>query len=1453
MKRSRALFFIILLIALVISARALAARQAPQADGKGLASDEARGFLDSAVTVRAAGRMNPSVNVQDGHGLPADYQGSAQATAALRNNLAQPLALCSADFDEDGMPDLAAGYASDGGGIVVLQRGDADAVYPNTAAAIVHRARLRGVALGSTGQPSPFLLAANATAVTSAPQFMAAGDFDADGHADLITCELGATALAFLKGDGHGGLTPGKPLALPGKVTAITVADVNRIDGLADILVAVVTGDGPRLLVFESSSGALQAIPDVIDLPAAANSLATAQLDDDFPIDIAAACGRDLLIVHGRDRRRAAIAGEPDAGAANVTRVSLAYTVAALAAGDFIGDYHYELAALATDGICHVLARAASWQEATAAQLPVSVKQPGSDLTQSLVRLRLSSGRNDDLLFVDRAAAHLHLVLNGAVEKGGDSSAVRFAGTFDVEGEPAAVLPMRLNSDGLADLVVLRSGVSAPSVMQSAPLATFTVINTNDSGAGSLRQAILDANQNSGADAINFTIPGSGTHTINLLSPLPFITGVLTIDGTTQDPQAATPPIELNGSGAGDLAVGLDVAGGSSLVRGLVINGFDGNGVSLDSGNNHVEGCYVGTNASGTQPQSNGGQGVSIANNSSNVIGGTVAAARNVISGSFGNGVLILGPAANNLVQGNYIGTNAAGTGGLGNASDGVEMVSASNSVTNCTIGGTTAGAGNVISGNNGSGVQFFGVGTGNLIQGNLIGTSATGAQSVGNTLYGVVVTDATSTTIGGSVTAATNVISGNGNEGVRINNDTANNNFVKGNLIGTRIDGTTPLPNGSAGVLVLNSASNNQIGGAAGEGNRIAFNLGDGVRIDSGTGNRLLGNSITANQGLGIDLGGDGVTANDTGDADSGPNNLQNFPVLQTANGAVGGMAVTGMLNSTPSSTFTIQFFASDACDSSGNGEGQIFIGSTMVTTNAGGNATINATLAATATSGQSVTATATDAAGNTSEFSACIAYGAADLSLGQSVSPSPAVANSPVTYTLTLTNGGPDAAQSITLTDNLPAAVTFQNCSATGGGLCGGTGNNRTITFSSLAAGATATVTLNATVGCSVANGTIVQNQASVSSPTRDPAGGNNSAQASFTVSNPPATLSPTAETFSSGGGAATVQVTLITNCPWAAQSNAAWITINPPAGGTGNGSLTYQVGPNNTGQPRSGTMTIAGQTFTVNQTTTPCQFTLNPSSAAYVAAGGNGTVSVTVLAGCAWTPVSNDAWIMTSGGGSGNGAFNYTVLANPDSQVRTGTITVGSATFTVMQNPASCVFTLSSSAKLFGATGTDSQFNLNCSGGCVWSATVSDSWLSIAGSPNGVGPTAIRLLVRDNFSVEPRRGTVSIAGQTLTVLQAGRSQSDCTFQLSPTSAHYSAAGGNDSLQLTSAKRCVWEAVSNVNWVTITSPTVGSGSDIITIHVDANTSPLARGTTLRIGGQAFKIKQAGCTGCNN
>ena len=280
-------------------------------------------------------------------------------------------------------------------------------------------------------------------------------------------------------------------------------------------------------------------------------------------------------------------------------------------------------------------------------------------------------------------------------------------------------------------------------------------------------------------------------------------------------------------------------------------------------------------------------------------------------------------------------------------------------------IGGPTAAERNILSGNNAYGLLLDSGTSGNLVQGNYIGTNASGSGAIGNTLGGIRISSPDAV-IGGPAAGAGNLISGNGGVnavGIEIQGGTGAT--IVGNRIGPNALGTGTLPNG-IGISI--NGSNTDVGGLQpGEGNVISASMGAGVRVTAGTGNTILGNSITGNVGLGIDLGTAGVTANDSGDVDTGANNLQNFPVLSTP--VAGG--VQGTLNSTPNTTFTIQFFGNSACDSSGNGEGQTLLGSTSVTTSATGNATIPVF---NATTGQVVTATATSSPNDTSEFSACV-----------------------------------------------------------------------------------------------------------------------------------------------------------------------------------------------------------------------------------------------------------------------------------------------------------------------------------------------------------------------------------------------------------------------------------------------------------------------------------------------
>jgi hypothetical protein len=525
--------------------------------------------------------------------------------------------------------------------------------------------------------------------------------------------------------------------------------------------------------------------------------------------------------------------------------------------------------------------------------------------------------------------------------------------------------------------------------------ATITVTGTGDTvavdGAITLREAITSINQGSnisdvvavGAygtnDTINFNIVGVGVKTINLGSPLPAIIKPLTINGYTQgfatantlaNADNAVILVELNGTGAGANVNGLTLGVGSSgsTIRGLTINLFAGNGIVVQSNGNTIIGNFVGVDPTGTTQRPNGtfpnsGDGIRVENASNNHIGGSNPADRNVASGNAIDGIHIVGsltaPATGNLVQGNFVGVAADGKSSLGIRTEsapavgtaegnnlfGIEVSGGDNN----TIGGTIAGARNVV-GLNGAGIVIDNGGQGNFIQGNFSGIGADGATPVGNLLQGIVLRSSNSFS-------------------APLGPAQPNEPGVSFNLIGGTVAGAGNLVefNGTAGISVF--------------GNPLSASAQPNV------GNEIVGNSIFLNGRsnptalLGIDLTNgftfpkdDGLTPNDSKGhgAPNDPNNFQNFPVLTSALPNSGKTDVSGTLKADANSTYRIEFFASDTDPSGGVPEGQQFLGSVNISTDANGSGAFSVTLNVPVANGRIVTANATDAVGNTSEFSA-------------------------------------------------------------------------------------------------------------------------------------------------------------------------------------------------------------------------------------------------------------------------------------------------------------------------------------------------------------------------------------------------------------------------------------------------------------------------------------------------
>jgi hypothetical protein len=535
------------------------------------------------------------------------------------------------------------------------------------------------------------------------------------------------------------------------------------------------------------------------------------------------------------------------------------------------------------------------------------------------------------------------------------------------------------------------AGLVGAAILLSAGIAsatTYTVTSSADAGAGTLRQAITDANASLGPDTIAFNIIGSGVHTITPATPLPPITDAVTIDGYTQpgaSPNTNAVGLGLNTvlrieiAGTGTTGNGLEVRAQGVTIRGLAVNRFSldqvGGSFSVLHSGLVVEGCFLGSSSDGLLAYS-GGSGVTVLHPGSRV-GGLTPAARNLISlASISQNVRI----QEGVVQGNLIGTDIGGARampGTAGADTGI-AVSGNDPV---TIGGTDPNAANVIAG------MDIGIGIGTAvatIQGNFIGVDAAQGGVISSGTTGIYLPSPAGSTIGGAGPGEGNVIGGF-DYGIFLDSSAAP---LYGNFVGTDTTATKNFGNRVVGIYVSNH--NQVIGGVgAGEGNVIAFNGWVGILVTDFAqqnpirGNRIFNNGIGGvganGVGLAIDLSFNsnpgGQNGNDLGDADSAGswgNAMQNFPLITSAVPEGGGTRVIGTLNSLASTAFDLDFYSNPSCRARPRAllQAETYVGSTQVTTDGSGNASFNVLLPTPIAAGSPVTASATGPTGNTSEL---------------------------------------------------------------------------------------------------------------------------------------------------------------------------------------------------------------------------------------------------------------------------------------------------------------------------------------------------------------------------------------------------------------------------------------------------------------------------------------------------
>lgn len=583
-----------------------------------------------------------------------------------------------------------------------------------------------------------------------------------------------------------------------------------------------------------------------------------------------------------------------------------------------------------------------------------------------------------------------------------DASAVT-AGDIDGDND-IDVAAVAFNETGLGDNIAWWEQETAAFVVNSTGDGGDTHLGDglcNDgTGHCTLRAALMEANFGSNTH-IHFNIPGTGPHIIQPQSALPLIEKAMIIDGYTQpgaQPNTNPAPLGLNTQ----LMVGLDgsltsgsIAFGFSQepwpsIDGLVIRGLAIYNFGLAIGGGYEEGYdvigarlvgnFIGTDVTGTIA-SGSWSGVAFSGHRfKNIdIGGIYPEDRNLIKGA---SISSRYPESIRI-QGNLIGTDISGLRPLGNGT-GIYVSNASDIL----VGGVQSGAANVISGNIYHGIRLDGNDGTTTIQGNLIGMASDGHTPLGNVGDGIndfehagakiennyiAYNQGNGLTIGlysGSTVVSGNVISGNNGDGINL---VGSNNYttIQGNLIGLAANGQTPLGNGGSGIYAAEHKS------MIVDENHIAYNQGNGLTILQGNAyntsyfTSYSPDAVFSNGGLGIDLLNDGVTANDPQDGDIGPNDLQNYPVLESVTHSNGTVTVSGNLNSRPGRTYKLWFFTNEHCNPSGYGEGEAFAKEVVVTTDDNGNAAFTAVYPQ-QLERPFVTATASYF-GATSEFSQC------------------------------------------------------------------------------------------------------------------------------------------------------------------------------------------------------------------------------------------------------------------------------------------------------------------------------------------------------------------------------------------------------------------------------------------------------------------------------------------------
>jgi hypothetical protein len=337
----------------------------------------------------------------------------------------------------------------------------------------------------------------------------------------------------------------------------------------------------------------------------------------------------------------------------------------------------------------------------------------------------------------------------------------------------------------------------------------------------------------------------------------------------------------------------------------------------------------------------------------------------------------------------------------------------------------------------------------------------------------------------------------------------------------------------------------------------------------------------------------------------------------------------------------------------------------------------------------------------------------------------------------------------------------------------------------------------------------------------------------------------VSPAQVTVNSAGEALVIRVTAQAGCRWSASSTTGWIAITSGGSGTGNGSIQVAIS-RNTGNARTGTITVEGRTITIQQAAvagSSCSYRLADLTRNVGRDPEEFSVTMAAPAGCTWAVSSDVRWITVADGGSGEGSGSFRLAVGGNtSGPRSGTVRVATETFTVNQAAGTCTYGIRPTHYNAGRGPDDITIDVTADSGCAWTASTNAAWVTVDAGRSGSGNGTVRLLVQPNSGGE-RTAIVLIAGHTFTLHQE---EGACTTAIKPGSYHAGRGPDVIRVEVTAGSGCTWRAASPVGWVTIAEGATGSGSGVVRLVVLPNSGP-ARAVTLTIAGQPFALRQNG------